>query len=1087
MIDDDRVAARRDDARLNEYRSIDRTTSASLNHLLAIQVSNFQGGFSRLAFIVCTIVGILLNSIAQADDGLDEYNLALSLFSQSRWKLAAEQFREFLSNYEDHDKVGSGRFYLGLTLGKLNDFKASRNELLKFTRDYRKHPKFAEAKYRIGECSYLLDDLTSAREELEAFLKDFPKDVMCEYALTYLGDTVLRQKDPTAAVKYFDRAIEQFPNGKKIDDAKFGRAKSLEQLKKYDEAIEQYRELASNKDGERSAESQLNIGDSLFERKQLAQAIAAYDQFAKNYPESPLLPTVQLHWGYAYFQSAKYHDAAKQFALLTKDVTQGTTAILWLGRSLKSQGDYAKAMEVLKSASLESAKPALAESILYEQALCERYSQHLAAAQELFLKVLNQFPQGDLADDSLHALVEMSIESGDLDQATKLIARFRTDYPQSGLRLHFEMLDGRLDLARASVKRREERPVDEAKPLYDAAAKKFDTVMTQSSNPRTKKLARYYLALTRQFQNELEKALELLAPLVEQAVTEGAKSDFVDAIVLNADCCFQLQKYDQAAKSAEQYLGLISAGRKVASALSIQALSADKLNDSKTVQAAAKRLVDDYGNHSLTALTVQQLAEAAEVRDDWKASGRWYETLMGIQREPEKQAYAVRGLALSQYSQGDYEAAAETYGRVVSEFPRHKLIAECAYFQAESLMKAKKTDQAIELFRKLFETTADLPLPAGAESQPPFEFYYKAGQWVAILLSNEQKVDEADAAYDALLTRFPKPADLEKRLYQWASLNHDHQKYDRADVLWKRLAEEFPQGAFASEAKLHLAESDFDAGRFEAARKVFEDVVDDPKSSPEIKEWSLYKLVAMAVDKQQWNEVRRVGERLTNEFPQSPKRFYVLYSQAEAYLSKEKPSEQELVAVRELLTRLKAESANDDVNKTEWFDRVWVLLAELNFNEKKYEEVESTVEELKRRSPRSPFLYQAEEVLGRSYKQQAPPKFAEARAAFERVLANEFARRTETAAKAQFLIGETYKFQENWSAAFVAYQKVYTLYKFPEWQANALLMSAVCDEKQNEWKPAVDTYKRILQEFPKFSRIEDVKILLQAAQKRTGG
>ena len=376
----------------------------------------------------------------------------------------------------------------------------------------------------------------------------------------------------------------------------------------------------------------------------------------------------------------------------------------------------------------------------------------------------------------------------------------------------------------------------------------------------------------------------------------------------------------------------------------------------------------------------------------------------------------------------------------------------------------------------------DQPVASGAESEPPLEFNYKAGWWIARILTKENKVAEANAAYEALLKRFPKPNDLDKRLYEWARLNHDNEQYVQADAVWRRLVKDVPLSPLANNAKLHLAESDLIADKFEEARKAFEELAISDKSADEIKERSLYQLVVLAVGQQRWNDVQTTGDRLTTEFPKSTYRHYVGYGQVELLLAKPKNTEEEIATARDLLRPLLAEPVTDEIKNEDWYDRLWVLSAELSFREKKYADVLAVVEQLKSRNPKSPYLYQAEEVLGRSFKQQA--KFDDARAAFERVLSNPFANRTETAAKSQFMIGETYLHQEKWSLAFVAYQKVYSLYKFPEWQAAGLLMSARCDEQQNEWKPAVETYKRLIQEFPKFSQIEDAKSGLAAAQKR---
>jgi TolA-binding protein len=148
---------------------------------------------------------------------------------------------------------------------------------------------------------------------------------------------------------------------------------------------------------------------------------------------------------------------------------------------------------------------------------------------------------------------------------------------------------------------------------------------------------------------------------------------------------------------------------------------------------------------------------------------------------------------------------------------------------------------------------------------------------------------------------------------------------------------------------------------------------------------------------------------------------------------------------------------------------------------KRYDELAQVAADLQQKHPQSP-SYHLDEIIGRGFKQQA--RFPEARQAFERVLADPQAFRTETAAKAQFLIGETYLLEEKWSDAFLAYQKVYASYAFPDWQAEALLQSGKCDEQQGQWAEAAKTYARLIEEFPQSSRIAEAKQRLEAARKR---
>ena len=1039
-----------------------------------------------MSLLMASLLLVPCSTTHAADPGLDDYNVAVGLYKQSRWNQAAEQFRKFLKAHEKHKKASVARLYLGLTLVNTKDYRAAREELRRFASENRLNPNLSEARFRIGECSYFLDDFPAARTELEGFIRDFPEDPLRKYAWPYLGDVQLRLNDPSVALKTFELAIEKFPAGPLIEDCKFGRARALDNLKRYEESIPLFEEIAARKESIRAPDAQFHLAASYFEREKFAEAATAYSMVVKEFPQSPLVASAQLNAGYALYRSGRFRDAVSQFELAAKDKSQQPTAGYWQGRSLKSLGEYEKALECLKTASEFAERHALAESILFEQALCERYLQRSVESRQLFEQVIATYPKGDLADDSLHALIEMSIEAGELATGEQLLARFQKEFPLSGLRLHVEMLSGRLDLARAGQKLKEKKPTADVNSFYEAASRRFEKVMKESSLPKTKGHSRYYLALTRQLQGNQEQALELISPLVEKALADGEKSDFSDAIVLQADSLFQQQKYDLAFQSASKYLELLPKGRQSARALSLQALSAEHTGTPEAAQSALTRLEQDYPSHPLTLVTLQQLAELAESRKDWVNAGRLFESSLKLEKDPEKKAYAVRGIALSQYERGEFAQAAASFARVVNEFPQHKLEMECTYYEAESLKRADQTDQALKVFQQIFETvSADATPPSGAELQPPFEFSYKAGLQVARILSKQDKVPEADAAYEELLKRFPEPTDLDKRLDEWAIFNYRHERFERSDAIWRRLVAETPRSPLVNSAKLSLAESDLFAGKFEEARQSFEELADNDQSSAEIKEQALFQLVVLAVDRQRWPDVRAIGNRLTTDFPQSVHRFYVAYTLAESLLAGSRSTESELAKAREALTMLQKEES-PEVRNTEWFDRTWVLLAEVNFRERKYDEVIAVIDDFKKQKPDSRFLYLAEEVLGRSYKQQAPPKFDEARQAFDRVLADQAAFRTETAAKAQFMIGDTYFLQEKWDDASIAYQKVYSNYKFPEWQAAALLSAGKCDEAQNEWKLATETYRLLIKEFPDTAVIEEAKKRLEVAQKRAG-
>lgn len=1020
------------------------------------------------------------------DEGLDDYNLSVSLYRQERWKDAGESFRKFLKDFPKHDKRSFAQLYLGLTLVNQQDYKGAREQLRQFVNDYPDNTNVAQARYRVGECSYLLDDLPAARTELEAYLKEHPQDRYADRAWPYLGDIFLREGNAEQALRAFDAALKDYPKGSLTDDARFGRARALQVLKKSDEALAQFQEIARDRESARAAEALFQIGALQFDRQAFAEATAAYQELAKRFAQNPLVPSAQLNAGNSMYQAGEYLRAANQFAKIVNDPAHGVTAGYWQGLSFKAAGQYAEAAKAFGAVAAKAADQPLLENILFQQALCERQAGALPEALELFQTVLEKWPAGEHADDSLHAAGELALELGNLADAQTLVDRFVKEFPKSGLRMYHELLVGRLLLAKSAQAVRDQRPGEEIGQLYRESAARFERVLQDSELVQTKLQARYLLALTYQLQSDHARALEYIAPVAEAALEGGEKSEFADALIVQADSLIATSQFKPADDVLQRYRLQHSQGRQVVRALSLQAVAAAGQGDAPRALSLLDDLQKRMPESPLIASTMFHLAELAEGKQDWAGAATYYERLIPLSAGTENQAFAMRGLAWARYQLKDYPAAAVEFERVVKDFPRHRLAAECAYRRGEALREADQIEAAALAHQETLKTYGPAePAPPGADQQEPLIFPYLAGLQAARMLSTLDRTADADAAYEAVASRFPKAVHLDRLLNEWALLNYAAKSYERADEIFRRLVKDTPASDLADNARLSLAESDLIASRFDQARAEFAKLADDAASDNGVKERALYQLVVLAVDQQRWGDVPPAAARLIKDFPDSPHRWYGMYARAEALLATGMPSADDLVAAKRLLAELRTALAdNTELRREPWSGRIWVQLADVALREKEYDQIGALATELRKLSPTSPVLYQLDEVLGRALKQQA--KFEDARRAFERVIADPQGRRTETAAKAQFLIGETLMLQEQWHQAFLAYQRVYSTYESPEWRAAALLQSAKCDEHQNQWKEAVATYEQLLKEFPQSIHVAEAMQRQEAAKKKVG-
>ncbi len=184
----------------------------------------------------------------------------------------------------------------------------------------------------------------------------------------------------------------------------------------------------------------------------------------------------------------------------------------------------------------------------------------------------------------------------------------------------------------------------------------------------------------------------------------------------------------------------------------------------------------------------------------------------------------------------------------------------------------------------------------------------------------------------------------------------------------------------------------------------------------------------------------------------------------------------------DLLRELKA----DGSQAAPWWPNVWILLAESQYQQRKYDEVEATVQDLHTRMPDSPLLPQADEVLGRSFKNRT--QWDKATAAFQKAIDGSHGEQNDTAAKSQLMIAEIRFLQKDFRHAKEEYLKVSTLYdRLPEWAAPALFQVGQCEEELQQTRDAEKTYTSLIASFPRSDFAKDAQKRLDELHKRPAG
>ena len=1011
-----------------------------------------------LVVACCLFPKITSGQSTAADPALDEYNLAIGLYKQKRWALAADSFRKFVASRPKHARTPYARLYLGLTLVNLEDHKGAREVLRKYIADYPQSRELPHAMYRVAECSYFLDDLPASEKEFQAFLAKCHDDPLREYAYPYLADAQLRMNKPQEALASFQKSLEVAPQGKLAEDSRFGMARAYEALKKNGDAVKLYQQIASNRTGTRAPEAHFRAATLTFDAGDLKASAQAYDQLESLFPASHLIPLARLNAGYAYYRLKEYATAAERFSTARKDASLALTAGYWLALSLKAQSQYDKAMEAFSALDTTKATPDVAEGIQFQWADCQLRLAMYAPAEQRFRSVADRWPKGQFAAESLLFAAEALLLDGKTDGVDTLLDRFQREFPKSGLRLYETLLRGRWYAARGGD--------EDLKRAVEFLSK----VASESTIPRTQAQARLHLARVQLDRKEYGLAIEALNPLVDQIANDATLAEFAEAWVLQAQAALSANEYDLAVKQTTQYLTQFLNGPYAEQALSVRALAEGHRGNAEAVQRDLQAMAKQFPESLQTARLTLQIAEMAYSEKKWEWASKLFTMLLKTEPTDINPAAVLSGLAWSLYHNKNHRQAAEYCAQLVSNYPADVLAPQAAYLRGIALRDAGDLDSALPAFQET--TKAYTGTWEG----------YEAARESARTLKQLGRIPEADAAYknayDELRKQPPEKQDkLDAFLDEWALVNYEAGRYKRSDEIFQALLKDMPASPLADNARFSLAESDLVSGKLDAAQNVFQSLANDSNSDEDVRQDSLFRLMEIASERQQWKKSLEHATSLEKQFPEGKHRWDALFHRAQAALHLG-----DFEDATKSLAALKEQRDNPDVSGANWFPHVWALLAEAHFHQKRYQQIESLSSEFDTSFPASPIRYRLDDVLGRAYKRQS--RFEEARTSLTRVVQSETGRRTETAAQSQLMIAETYFLQKNYQTALTEYLKVYHLYSFPEWQAAGLFQAALCDELLDHWPDAARSYELLLKEFPKSELAEKAQSRLEVAKKR---
>jgi TolA-binding protein len=368
--------------------------------------------------------------------------------------------------------------------------------------------------------------------------------------------------------------------------------------------------------------------------------------------------------------------------------------------------------------------------------------------------------------------------------------------------------------------------------------------------------------------------------------------------------------------------------------------------------------------------------------------------------------------------------------------------------------------------------------------------------WSRLKLGDTLRAGEV---FEQLVREHADAPDLDRAIYAWAWILRDRGEDARAEGLLKQIHREHPGSRHWSDATLALAERTWEAGNLEQTERYVRAILDARNVSPDRATLAraFYLEGRLAAERRDWSQVLASMRQVVTAGAQDPsadratdpgeKPAAVVGTDVDSSLKlaadfwfaeaqfRQGDLEKAAASFAELVRRI-------DGQPESWLGIIPLRRAQILAHEERWADALEIAAGVAAAYPQFDRLYEVDYVIGRCH--AGLGQFDQARRHYEAVISSAVGGKSETAAMAQWMIGETYMHQKEYARAHREYLRTEILYDYPDWQARALLQAGKCLELQSQHQEALHTYRRLIERYPSSGAVDEAQHRLQLARNQ---
>jgi len=994
------------------------------------------------------------------------YAVAAGLQTRHLPRLAAEEWRKFVAEFPGDPRQDRAHHYLGVCLLQDGQLDAAVSELQALPAAYPKYDQLDAVALNLGVARLRRAGKTKQPADLDAALQTFaallqkaPQGPQAPRALFYQAEALAQAGKPDQAAAAYAKLTETYPQSDLAPDAAYALGVTQDALKHPDQAAATFAGFAQKFPKHPLAdECRLRQAEVLFGQKKYAEAEPLYAQVSatpgfayadhallrqaacllgrgrldeaatldqslpQKFPGSKLIGQARLAAGKALLQADKPGPAREALAPLTREKRpEGAEAAYWTARAYLKEKDAARALSAVESVLAAypdgPARPLL--EFVRADALAEVPPRRGEAATA-YADFARKRPADPQAPQALYLAAHTALRADQFDAAKAHASAFAAAFPSHAL-----LPEARFTAAEADLR---------ARRWPEAASGYADLVKQWPQSPHADE-ARVRRALAQSMQKKSDAVVEALTPELPKF---RDKALLAQAQYLIGRAHADQGRLDPAVAALNASLAARGDWAQADETLLTLAHCQRARNQPGEAEAALGKLLKAFPTSPVAAQALYLLADCEAARDQPDPALTHYrEAAAKAAGDDPTGPLAQFGVGRLLYRKGDWNGAVEALGVLANRFPKSDVLPRALYARALAERKLARNEQALRDVQAFLASN-----PKGDEAND-------ARLVLGLCQSSLGRDKDAAETLGALARDQPGYAQVDQVRYEHAFALQKLKREADAVEAFRKLAAASPSSPLAAEALFRAGEIHYAAARYAEAAAAYADAL-AKSPAPALRETVLHKIAWCAFQRGDFPAAAAAFDRQAAEAPSGPLLQDAYFLAAEAEFRQEH--------WQNALDRyLKVARARPPAYHARALYRAGQCAGRL----KDWPASASRYEELLAAFPKSDRAADALYGLGLALQNQE--KLPQAVAAYERVVKETD---TETAAKAQFMIGECLFARKDHEGAAAQFLKAAYGYPYEEWAGNAHFEAARCFEVLKKLDQARLSYKILAETYP---------------------